>query len=376
MAEDYYKILGLDKNASKDEIKKAYRKMAHKYHPDKESGDAELFKKVNEAHEVLSDDQKRSQYDQFGQVFSDGGMNGGGGGFNASGFDFSNMGGFSDIFEDFFSGGSMGGSSYGSRSSRQRTTRGQDIEMHQTLTFMEAVFGVEKNINLMKLVICSDCEGSGAKKDSKIVTCPECNGTGHIKKAQRTILGNIMTTTVCTNCNGTGEYPEVKCPKCHGQGRFRENQQIKVQIPAGVDNGSTIRVTGKGEAGMRGGLSGDLYIHIIVKEHQEFRRDGYDIRTILNITIAQAVLGDEIKINTIDGEMVLKVPAGIQSGKTLKISGKGVSVPGKKMRGDHLIKVIVVIPENLSSAELDVFKELAEITNKDIKPQRKSGIFW
>jgi len=376
MAEDYYKILGLEKGASKDEIKKAYRKMAHKYHPDKKDGNADMFKKINEAHEVLSDDQKRSQYDQFGKTFS-GGPGGPGGGQGFGGFDFSGFsgggaGGFSDIFEDFFAGG--GGASYGNR--QQSTRRGQDIEMHQTLTFEEAVFGVQKEIEITKLNVCEECKGSGAEPGKKIVSCAECQGTGQIKRAQRTILGNIMTTSMCGKCNGTGEIPEVECSKCHGQGRVRSNKKIKVAIPAGIDNGSTIRITGKGEVGIRGGTSGDLYMHIIVKDHKEFKRDGYNILTALHISIAQAVLGDEVDINTVDGEMTLKIPPGIQSMKVLKISGKGVPVPGSDRRGDHLVTIIVDIPSKLSSVELDLYNNLAKITNKDIKPQKKGGIFW
>jgi len=209
-----------------------------------------------------------------------------------------------------------------------------------------------------------------------MVTCKDCQGQGHVRRAQRTILGNIMTTSVCTTCKGAGETPEVACKKCHGQGRVRSEKTIKINIPAGVDNGSTIRVPSQGEAGVRGASYGDLYIHILVKEHKEFKREGYDILTTLHITIAQAVLGDEITINTLDGEMTLKIPAAIQSGKVLKISGKGVKKPNASTKGDHLITVIIDIPEKLSSGELDLFKNLAKITNKDIKIQKKDGIFW
>jgi len=371
MAEDYYKTLGVNKEATKQEIKQAYRKLAHKYHPDKKNGDAEMFKKINGAHEVLSDDKKRQQYDQFGQVFEGGpGFQGQSG---ASGFDFSGFsgGGFSDIFEEFFTGGGGGFSQ-----SRSRTKRGNDIEMHLTLKFKEAIFGVQKTISIDKLNKCENCSGTGVEKGHKMVTCVECQGQGQIKRAQNTILGKIITTATCSKCNGNGEIPEVACSKCHGQGRIRSKSDIKISVPAGVDNGSTIRVSGQGEIGVRGVSAGDLYLHLLVKDSEEFLRDGFNIITSLDITISQAVLGDEVKINTVDSEMLLKIPAGIQSGKILKITGRGVPMRNTGKRGDHLITVNVIIPKNLSSKELDLFNELAKITNKDIKPQKKGGIFW
>lgn len=372
MAEDYYKLLGVKKGATKDEIKQAYRKLAHKYHPDKDGGDAEMFKKINEAHEVLSDDKKRSQYDQFGQVFQGGGPGGGGGGYSYdnSGFDFSGFSGFSDIFEDFFQGEGY------RQASNKSQGRGSDIEMHFTLDFLEAAFGAEKTIDITKLETCESCDGAGVEKGHKMIKCNECQGVGQIKRTQRTILGNIMTSSVCNKCGGSGEIPEVPCSKCHGQGRVRTPRKIKVQIPAGVDNGSTVRVSGKGEAGVRNGKNGDLYLHILVKDHPEIKREGVNTRSTLHITIAQAVLGDEISIKTISGDVSLKIPAGIQSGKVLKISGFGIPIVGSTNRGDHLINIIVDIPEKMSSQELDLFKELAKITNKDIKPQKKSNIFW
>lgn len=373
MAEDYYKVLGVDRKASRDEIKKAYRKLAHKYHPDKKTGDAEKFKKVNEAHEVLSDSKKRGQYDQFGQTFSgSGGPGGGSGGFDFSGFQGAS--GFSDIFDDFFAGGGMSG--FGGQQKNTSRNRGNDIEVHQTLTFEEAVFGVEKNIAITKLNKCDRCDGTGAEPEYKIVTCEECKGSGQVRRAQRTILGNIVTSAICSKCNGQGETPEVACSSCHGQGRVRTQSTIKIAIPAGVDNGSVIRVPGKGEVGVRGGTTGDLYIQILVQDHKEFTRDGDNIRTELLITIAQAVLGDEITISTIDGEMTLKIPAGLESGKILKVSEKGVVNANTARRGDHLVRVKIDIPKKLSSIELDLFNDLAKITNKDIKPQEKGGIFW
>ena len=378
MAEDYYKILGLDKSATKDDIKRAYRKLAHKHHPDKDGGDGEMFKKVNEAHEVLSDDKKRSQYDQFGQVYNGGNSNP----YGDSGFDFSGFsggfssggfsgGGFSDIFEEFFN--ADGG---GQHRSRKSSNRGNDIEIHLSLDFLESCFGVEKELNLNTLIVCPDCDGKGVEKGYRVVKCEDCQGQGSVKRVQRTILGNIVTTSVCSKCNGTGEVPEVACKKCHGQGRVRDSKNFKVQIPAGVDNGSTVRVPKKGEAGLKGGENGDLYIHIIVKDHATFKRNGYDIRSDLKISIAQAVLGDEVSIETIDGNSILKIPAGILSGQVLRLSEKGVEMIGKGKRGDQLIKIIIDIPKNPSSAELDIFEQLAKLTNKDIKPQKKSGVFW
>ena len=308
MADSYYDVLGVSKGASQEEIKKAYRRMANKHHPDK-GGDAEQFKKINEAYQVLSDEQKKSQYDNFGTT-DFGGM--GGGGFSGG---FSGMGGFGDIFEEFFNGGGMGGGFQRST----RVSKGDDIEMHLELSFMEAIQGIEKEISLTKTYPCDTCHANGAEPGSPIITCTTCNGSGSVRHVQKTILGNIATSTVCSQCGGEGKMPEKKCHTCHGEGRARKSESIKVKVPAGVDNGSTIRMSGYGEAGRRGAPAGDLYLHVLVKKDSYFKREGIDIHTEEHISIPQAVLGDNIVVKTIEGDVSVKIPAGTMSHQILKL---------------------------------------------------------
>lgn len=355
MAKDYYKTLGVDKGASQDDIKKAFRKLAHQYHPDKSGGDAEKFKEVNEAYGVLSDEKKRAQYDQFGAAGPGMGGFGGGAGFNPNdfGFDFSGFqqrGGFGqnggvefdlgDIFGDMFGGGG--------RAARQK--RGSDISIDIDLTFEEAIFGVEKAITLNKVSTCEECAGSGAKKGSKLKTCHTCAGKGRVTEVKRSILGNFQTTTTCPTCHGSGKEPEEKCPVCRGTGVHKRNQEIKVKVPSGLDDGEMVRLSGAGEA-VSGGQPGDLYIKVRVKKHPIWRKEGDNLVTDLDVKLSDALLGVQVPLKTLDGEITLKVPEGVGFNEVLRIKGKGVPTgSGGRTghRGDALVIVNIVMPKRLS----------------------------
>ncbi|PKL36544.1 molecular chaperone DnaJ [Candidatus Peregrinibacteria bacterium HGW-Peregrinibacteria-1] len=371
---DLYEILGISKSATDDEIKKAYRKLALEWHPDKHKGDKtaeEKFKEINQAYEVLSDKQKRQQYDTFGSTGgAGGGFPGGGGGFDFNGFG-GDTGGFADIFESFFGGGGGGGrASSGRRSSGPR--RGNDIEASVAITFEEAVFGAEKELEITKPDICKHCKGSGAEPDSSIKTCPTCNGSGEIRAVKNTILGQISTSRICSECEGEGKVPEKRCTSCHGTTRSRVKDRIKVKIPAGVDNGSVIRLSGKGEGGYRGGSHGDLYINLRVSPSNKFIRHGNDIHSEQSIHIIQATLGTEVSVETIHGTEKIKIPAGTTDGTTFKLSGKGVENIRGGM-GDHLIKVKLSVPSKLSKKEKQLYEEIATLSNLDIK--KNGGLF-
>ena len=390
MAQDFYQTLGIAKTASDQEIKKAYRKLALQYHPDKNKGDktAEAkFKEINQAYEVLSDNQKRSQYDQFGaagaQGFGAGGFGGsgfGGGGaqgFDPNNFDFSqfnssaggDMGGFADIFETFF--GQQGGRS---RRKKRGPSEGEHIEFELNITFEEAVFGVEKELLLAKTAGCDRCKGSGAEPGSKSITCPLCKGSGEIRSVRNTLFGQMATSQICSECYGEGHVQEKKCALCQGTTRIRKNEKVKVKIPAGVDNGSTIRVTGKGEAGLYGGPSGDLYIHIRVSASKKFMRNQFDIHTAANVHVVQAVLGDEIEVETIHGKVKLKIPAATQNGKVFKLREYGVQKLKSEEKGDHYVKINIEIPTKLSRKEKELYAQLAEESNLHPKGG-KDGLF-
>lgn len=368
MSKDYYDILGVQRGASDQEIKKAFRKMAQKYHPDRNSGDKEAenkFKQVNEAYEVLSDKQKRSRYDQYGSDGQDFGS-----GFGGQGFDFSSFqgGGFADIFESFFGGG---GRSSGPKS---RSKRGNDIETDITISFKESIFGVEKELEITKPDTCTHCKGHGAEPGTKINQCGTCGGSGVVNQIRQTILGQISTSVVCSSCNGEGRIPEKKCGTCHGSGRERQTSKVKIRIPAGIDENSTIRVSGKGEAGQNGGTHGDLYIHISVKKDEEFTRKGSDIFSDLKIDLLQAVMGDEVDVNTVYGKVKLKIPAGTQSNKTFKISDYGIKPVNASRKGHHFVNVVVEIPTKLSKKEKELYIQLAELKGLKVK-QNKDGFF-
>lgn len=358
MSKDYYKILGLGKDASAEEVKKAFRKKAHEYHPDKKTGDEAKFKEVNEAYQVLGNKEKRAQYDQFGSDFVNG-QNGGGregfngfGGFSSGGVNI-NMDDLGDMFGGF---GDMFGFGGGGRSSRNR--EGNDMQLLVDIDFNEAVFGVEKNINFRKKVKCPKCKGNGAEPGTKIETCPTCGGSGKIAKVQRTILGNMRVQSVCPDCRGEGKRIAQKCSACGGSGLSMENVSLKVKVPAGINEGEIIRLTGQGEAGELGGQAGDLYLKFRIKKDPRFERDGYDIHTRSEIGFMQAALGDKIEVETIDGTLNLKIPAGTQSGTIFKLRGKGVPRLQASGRGDQLVKVIVKTPTNLSRKQKSLLKEL------------------
>ncbi len=342
MKKDYYDILGVKKDAPKEEIKKAFRTLAHKYHPDKKTGDDAKFKEINEAYSVLSDDQKRAQYDQFGSAGPNQGFGGGGQGFN--GFDFSQFtqganGGFEfdfgDIFGDVFGGGS-----------RKQAKRGRDISVDIELSFEEAVFGVERTILLNKVSKCDSCSGSGAEKGSELITCSTCNGKGSVREIKRSFFGQFESVSTCEACHGTGKIPKIKCKTCHGQGILKKETEIKVKIPAGIDNGEMIRLSGGGEAAV-GGQSGDLYIKIHVKKHATFKKDGQNLLMDLNVKLTDALLGGEETVNTLDGAIKVRIPEGITHGEILRIKNKGVPYD-KGYRGDILIKIHILLPKKLS----------------------------
>lgn len=357
---DYYDILGVSKSASADEIKRAYRKLAMKHHPDKHGGDDKQIKEINEAYETLKDDQKRAQYDQFGHngPFGAGGPGGGTGGFdfNGANFDFSQFGGgFGDIF-DMFTGGQQ------SRGRQQR--RGADLETAVTIDFKDAIFGTEETLHFNAEDGCDRCRGKGAEPGSKIKTCDTCKGQGQVNRLQQTILGQIRQTVVCPTCQGEGEVPEQKCSHCHGKGTVKKARKVKVKIPAGVDNGNTIRLSGQGGAD-RKGPNGDLYVQVRVKPHKELRREGQNIVSTTTIPMTLATLGGEIDVLTVDGQKTLKIPAGTQSHKQFKLSERGVpSLSRRGHRGDHIVNVIVETPTKLSAKQKELLERFEEAGGK------------
>ncbi|MDO8579812.1 MAG: molecular chaperone DnaJ [bacterium] len=376
MSKDYYKILGVDKNASADEIKKAFRKLAHEHHPDKKGGNADKFKEANEAYSVLSDDKKRKQYDMFGSAGP--GMGGGygtggygqGAGFNASdfGFDFSgfNQNGFQGggsgqgEFEDFDLGDILGGMFGGGsrRSSRQR--RGADISVDVELPFSEAIFGVERAFKIHKTSVCSECDGSGAKKGSKMKTCHTCAGKGKIIEIKRSIIGAFQTSSVCGTCHGSGKEPEERCSVCRGAGVIDRDQEIKVKIPAGLEDGETIRLPGGGEA-ISGGESGDLFIKVHVREHSIWTKEGHNLTTKLDIKLSDALLGTTHTLKTLDGDILLKIPEGTTFGEILRVRGRGVPTTARGRdghRGDILVHINIIMPKKLSREAKKMIEEL------------------
>lgn len=340
---DYYDILGVPKSATADEIKRAYRKAAVQHHPDKTGGDDAKFKELGEAYETLSDPEKRAGYDQFGQA----GAQGGGYDFNGAGFDFS------DILNQFMGGmGGMGGQR------QQSPPGGRDLEVGLTIEFMEAVAGVEKMVVLDLDDVCQTCHGNGAKPGTKVKTCGTCHGAGQVTRVQQTILGAIQQASVCPACNGRGELPETACETCHGSGVQRRRHEIKVNIPAGVDNGATMRLTGQGATRKGGrGVKGDLYIQIRVKSDRRFVREDRNILSSAKVAMADAALGTEVEVVTVDGTVTLKVPAGTQSGKVIKLSGRGVPGLNGRPRGDHLVHLTIETPTKLSARQKELLEE-------------------
>ncbi|MBQ1182608.1 MAG: molecular chaperone DnaJ [Phascolarctobacterium sp.] len=369
---DYYEVLGVSKTATQDELKKAYRKLARKYHPDLNKDNeeaAEKFKECNEAYSVLSDDQKRAQYDQFGHAaFENGGMGGGGGFGGAGGFGGFGGSGMEDIFDMFFGGqGGRGGS-------RAKTgpQRGADLRFDLEITFEEAAFGLEKEINLYRDETCDHCHGEGAEPGSKVESCPECNGTGYVRFTQNTMFGQMVNERPCSRCKGEGKIISEPCKECRGKGTVKRNKKLKVKIPAGVDNGSRLRVSGEGEAGAKGGPNGDLYVYLYVKPHKFFERDGTTVLCEVPINIVQATLGADIKVPTLDGQVTMKVPEGTQPGKVLRLKGKGIPSLRGGSRGDQLVRIKVVVPTKLSDKQKDALRKFADISKDNINPEEKS----
>lgn len=369
---DYYEVLGVSKTATQDELKKAYRKLARKYHPDLNKDNeeaAEKFKECNEAYSVLSDDQKRAQYDQFGHAaFENGGMGGGGGFGGAGGFGGFGGSGMEDIFDMFFGGqGGRGGSR-----AKSGPQRGADLRFDLEISFEEAAFGLEKEINLYRDETCDHCHGEGAEPGSKVETCPECNGSGYVRFTQNTMFGQMVNERPCSRCKGEGKIISEPCKECRGKGTVKRNKKLKVKIPAGVDNGSRLRVSGEGEAGAKGGPSGDLYVYLYVKPHKFFERDGTTVLCEVPINIVQATLGADIKVPTLDGQVTMKVPEGTQPGKVLRLKGKGIPSLRGGNRGDQLVRIKVVVPTKLSDKQKDALRKFADISKDNINPEEKS----
>jgi molecular chaperone DnaJ len=358
MPKDYYEILGVGKGASDDEIKKAYRKLAHKYHPDKGGGDEAKFKEINEAYQVLSDKTKRQQYDQFGRTFEGAQGGPGFGGFDFSGFqgfggqdfgfEFGNGGGFEDIFSDIFGGGTRA----------KRKARGQDIQVDLEISFEEMVRGAEREINLYKRAACDRCQGSGGEPGAKKKTCPTCGGSGQVRKTTRSFFGTFSQVSTCQECKGEGAVHEKKCSKCGGDGRIKKEERIGIRVPAGIENGQTISLRGRGEAGERGARSGDLYVTVRVRPHEKFSRKNNDILSTEHIPFTIAALGGKTEIDTIDGKLILKIPAGTPSGETFRIKSKGVPDLNGRGTGNHLVKVVVRVPKKLSREQKELLERL------------------
>ncbi len=361
---DYYEILGVDKNATKEEIKSAFRQKARQLHPDvNKAPDAEeKFKELGKAYETLIDDNKRATYDRYGE---DGLQNAG---FDTSGPFASGFGDLNDIFESFF-GGAFG---FGGRATNPNSPQnGADLRLNLEIEFEEAIFGVKKEVKISHLETCDECGGTGSAKGSKPENCKTCGGTGHIQQVMKTPLGNFSQITTCPNCHGTGKINSNPCKKCHGDGRLETERTLHINIPAGVDNGSRIGLANEGNCGKNGGRTGDLIVVLYVKEHKEFKRDGVDIYSTVDISFPQAVLGDTIEVNTLDGKKELVIPAGIEQDKVLQMKGAGVPYLGNTgKRGNHNFIVKIRTPQNITPEEKQLYKKLYEI-NCNKKPSSK-----
>lgn len=351
---DYYEILGVQKGASKDEIKKAFRTLASKYHPDKKTGDEAKFKEISEAYSILGDDKKRAEYDMTGSYSAGGAQGGPWGGFggfqqggyqNGQGFEFD----LNDIFENF------GDMFTGGRRTDRRASRGHDISVDIELSFKEAVFGTKRSLKLTKNGTCTSCKGTGARSGSEMISCTTCNGNGRIRETRQSILGQFATVRECSDCRGTGKMPKEKCPDCIGQGVRRMEDVVDITIPPGIDHGEMIRMTGRGEA-VQGGVSGDLYIKIHVQNHPTIKRDGDTLMTVIKVKLSDALLGSTYSVETLDGAVDIKIPEGIKHNEQLRIKKKGV--PDGQERGDFLVKVHVELPQKLSKNAKKLIEEL------------------
>jgi molecular chaperone DnaJ len=345
---DYYEVLGVPRNANDEEIKRAFRKLAFQYHPDhnKNPGAEDKFKEINEAYQVLSDPEKRSSYDRYGRVATE------------EGYGFPDFGGLGDIFESFFGG--FGGSPFG-RTAQRAPQRGDSLQTHLTLSFEEAVFGCQKEVEIQRIENCPSCRGIGSQSGTNPQTCPECRGRGQVRKVQQSIFGRFSHVTTCPHCKGSGIIIPHPCSQCRGKGRIKVKRKLTVDIPAGVDDGYQVPLDGEGDAGLYGGAPGDLYIDLSVRPHKLFRRAGNDILCELPINFAQATLGDEIEVPSLDGKASLMIPPGTQSGRVFRLKGKGVPQLNARGKGDQLVKVVVVTPQYLDGKQRRLFEELAKI---------------
>ena len=367
---DYYEVLGVQKGATEEEIKKAYKKMARKYHPDLNPGDKdaeEKFKEVNEAYEVLSDSEKKARYDQFGFADVDPNFGAGGGGYGGgAGFDFGDLG---DIFGSFFGGGFGGGQT---RRNPNAPQRGESIRMNLTISFEEAAFGCEKELELDRYESCETCHGSGAAPGTSPETCPDCGGSGVVQTRRQTPMGVFASTAPCSRCGGRGKIIKEPCKDCRGSGMVRRRRKIQASVPAGIDNGQTISIRGQGHAGKNGGPEGDLLVTITVRPHELFRREGTSVLCEAPITFPQAVLGAELEIPTIDGKVKYDIPEGTQSGTTFRLKGKGIPALNGRGRGDQYVTVYIETPRNLNREQKEALKKFAEAVGENNYEERKS----
>ncbi|MBI4759268.1 MAG: molecular chaperone DnaJ [Chloroflexi bacterium] len=358
---DYYEVLGVSRGASEDDVKKAFRRLARQYHPDvSKAADAEdRFKEINEAYEVLSDPDKRSTYDRFGHAGLEGRLGGGA---------YSPFGDITDIFESFFGG--MAGTA-----TRRGPQRGADLRYNLTITFEEAVFGCEKDIEVPRWQTCGTCRGSGSEPGTQPARCPLCNGTGEVRRVQRSIFGQFVNVTICDRCQGEGRVITSPCPECRGRRQVRVTKKIRVTVPAGVDDGNQMRLTGEGELGTWGGPPGNLYVVLSIKKHRLFRREGNDILYDLKLNFAQAALGDEVAVPTVDGPVKLSIPPGTQHGTVFFLREKGVPYVHSSRRGDQRVHVQVVTPTELTEEQRRLFAELAKTFGHEVVPQDERGFF-
>ena len=366
---DYYEVLGVSKTASDSEIKSAYRKLAKKYHPDMNPGDKEAeakFKEASEAYAILSDADKRRQYDQFGHAAFDGGAGGGAGGFDFNGFDMGDI--FGDIFGDFFGGGGR------SRSANNGPMKGQNVRVSVHLTFEEACFGTEKEIELNIKEDCAKCHGTGAKPGTQPETCSKCGGKGQVVFTQQSLFGVVRNVQACPDCHGTGKIIKDRCPDCGGSGYISRRKKISVSIPAGIDNGQSIRIRDKGEPGITGGPRGDLLVQVIVGRHPIFQRQDYDIYSTAPITFAQAALGAEVRIKTIDGDVMYTVKPGTQTDTRVRLRGKGVpTTRNKQVRGDHYVTLVVQVPTKMNAEQKELLKAFDQAMDGKKEEEPETG---
>ncbi len=366
---DYYEVLGVEKNAAESEIKKAYRKMAAKYHPDvnHEAGAEEKFKEINEAYEVLSDADKKARYDQFGFAGVDPNFNAGGNPFEGGFGGFGGFGDLGDIFGDFFGGGAGRG-----RSSANAPRKGENAVVQVELSFEEAAFGAKKEVNVGRIEICDRCHGSGAADGTHPETCDRCHGSGQIRTTQNFMGMTMQSTAACPKCGGKGQLIRTPCVRCKGKGKVRRSQKITVDIPAGIDNGQSVRVSGQGSAGSNGGPNGDLLVAVSIRSHPLFHRDGSNVLCEMPISFTQAACGADIEVPTLDGKVRYSIPEGTQTGTTFRLRGKGIPYVGYKNRGDQYVTVVIETPTQLTKEQKELQKKFEEATSETATPKRKS----